>query len=44
MSFEFTHDGHTFRLDTDGGQVHCQQVDRPEQPQPLEPSDEEDAS
>jgi hypothetical protein len=42
VSFEFTHDGHTYRLDTDGGEVHCDQVD--EQPAPqqqgLEPSEE----
>lgn len=44
MAFVFTHDGLTFRLDTEGGEVHCKQVDQPEQPKPIEPSDDEVAA
>jgi hypothetical protein len=41
MSFEFAHDGHVFRLQTtDDGEVVCEQVDPPTDPEPLDPSEE----
>jgi hypothetical protein len=41
VSFTFTHDGHTYRLDTEGGEVHCHEPDAREQREvDLEPSDE----
>jgi hypothetical protein len=42
MTFEFSHDGHTYRLHTEAGQAQCDQVDTDpaEAPAPLEPSEE----
>lgn len=40
MSIEFCHDGHCYRLDTDGGEVHCEEIDQPQPEQPLEPSED----
>lgn len=41
MSFTFTHDGQSYRLDTEGGEVHCVPIDPQQEEQPMETSEEE---
>lgn len=36
MKIEFAHDGHTYRLNTDSGEVQCREIEQPSEPQPQQ--------